>query len=83
MVAMTIPERFAVAMMERLIPPLSMVIAIAMVRIPSSGSWKAIELKFDSVKNFPGTIKENIINVKRNKPPKSEKFGYLLYSLEI
>src|SRR3981081_4707473 len=42
MAAMTSAERFAVAMIARLSPPLMSGIIMASARIPSSGIWKAI-----------------------------------------
>lgn len=41
--AMMIPEIFALAIMDRLMPAVNMVIIIARVNIPSSGNWKAID----------------------------------------
>jgi flavin reductase (DIM6/NTAB) family NADH-FMN oxidoreductase RutF len=55
-----------------------MVIAMAIVRIPNSGSWKAIELKFEMVKNLFGRETENMMSVSANSPHKRDKFGYRL-----
>jgi hypothetical protein len=45
-IAITIPERFAEAMIERLIPEVSIGSIIAKVRIPNSGSCEAMDLRF-------------------------------------
>jgi len=46
-----IPERFALAIMERSIPLVMMVIIIAKARIPNSGTWKAIDCKLNLLRN--------------------------------
>ena len=56
---MIIPERFAELIIERLIPPVSIVIIIAKARTPSSGSWKAIDWRLLGLRNFPGRASEN------------------------
>lgn len=43
MSAVIIPDKFAAAIIERLIPPPNIVIIIASDKSPSSGIWKAID----------------------------------------
>ena len=58
--AMTIPDRLVEAMIDRLIPEVSMVIIIASERTPSSGIWKAMDWIFPSLKKL-GPFSASII----------------------
>ena len=51
---MTSAERFAVAMIARLSPPLISGIIIASARIPSSGIWKAMARRVSPERKFEG-----------------------------